>query len=199
MVLLNQIEESGDSMIFGYARVSTEEQNLDSQIDALNQHHVERIFKEKMTGTKKERPQLQEMIQHLRKGDTVVVYKLDRISRSTKHLIEISEQFDSIGVIFISIQDGVDTSTAMGKFFFRVMASLAELERDIIVERTRAGLKAARARGKKGGRPFKDQDKVNMAIKMYQSKEYTIQQITQATGLGKTTLYRYLDKLQNVK
>lgn len=186
-------------MIFGYARVSTEEQNLYSQIDALNQHHVERIFKEKMTGTKKERPQLQEMIQHLRKGDTVVVYKLDRISRSTKHLIEISEQFDEIGVIFISIQDGVDTSTSMGKFFFRVMASLAELERDIIVERTRAGLKAARARGKKGGRPFKDQDKVNIAIKMYQSKEYTIQQITEATGLGKTTLYRYLDKLQNVK
>lgn len=99
----------------------------------------------------------------------------------------------------ISIQDGVDTSTAMGKFFFRVMASLAELERDIIVERTRAGLKAARARGKKGDRPFKNQNKVNMAIKMYHSKEYTIQQITEATGLGKTTLYRYLDKGQKEK
>lgn len=181
-------------MIFGYARVSTEEQNLDSQIDVLQSYHVERIFKEKVTGTKKERLQLQTMMQQLRKGDTVVVYKLDRISRSTKHLIAISDQFEEIGVTFISIQDGVDTSTSMGKFFFRVMASLAELERDIIVERTRAGLKAARARGRKGGRPFKDKDKVNMALKMYQSKEYTIKQITEATGLGKTTLYRYLEK-----
>lgn len=136
-------------MIFGYARVSTEEQNLDMQIDVLNKYGVERIFQEKMTGTKKDRPQLDELLKLLRKGDKVVVYKLDRISRSTKHLIELSEQFNEMAVDFVSISDSIDTSTAMGKFFFRTMASIAELERDIISERTKSGLQAARARGKK--------------------------------------------------
>lgn len=179
-------------MIFGYARVSTEDQNLDMQIDALNKYGVERIFQEKMTGTKKDRPQLDELLKLLRKGDKVVVYKLDRISRSTKHLIELSEQFNEMAVDFVSISDSIDTSTAMGKFFFRTMASIAELERDIISERTKSGLQAARARGKKGGRPSKQTDKVEMALKMYDSKDYSIAQIISATGLGKTTLYRYI-------
>ncbi|CAM3594440.1 recombinase family protein [Brevibacillus invocatus] len=179
-------------MIFGYARVSTEDQNLDMQIDALNKYGVERIFQEKMTGTKKDRPQLDELLKLLRKGDKVVVYKLDRISRSTKHLIELSEQFNEMAVDFVSLSDSIDTSTAMGKFFFRTMASIAELERDIISERTKSGLQAARARGKKGGRPSKQTDKVEMALKMYDSKDYSIAQIISATGLGKTTLYRYI-------
>ncbi|PFS40739.1 resolvase [Bacillus thuringiensis] len=181
-------------MIFGYARVSTEEQNLDMQIDALQQYGVERLYQEKMTGIKKERPQLEELLKVLRKGDKIVVYKLDRISRSTKHLIELSEKLKELGVDFISIHDNIDTSNAMGKFFFRMMASIAELERDIISERTKTGLNAARARGKKGGRPQKHTDKVEMALKMYQSKEYSIKQITEATGLSKTTLYRYINK-----
>ncbi|WP_419879191.1 recombinase family protein [Brevibacillus centrosporus] len=180
-------------MIFGYARVSTEEQNLDMQIDVLNKYGVERIFQEKMTGTKKDRPQLDELLKLLRKGDKVVVYKLDRISRSTKHLIELSEQFNEMAVDFVSISDSIDTSTAMGKFFFRTMASIAELERDIISERTKSGLQAARARGKKGGRPSKQTDKVEMALKMYDSKDYSTAQIISATGLGKTTLYRYIN------
>ncbi|MDQ0495292.1 DNA invertase Pin-like site-specific DNA recombinase [Paenibacillus brasilensis] len=124
-----------------------------------------------MTGTKKDRPQLDELHKLLRKGDKVVVYKLDRISRSTKHLIELSEHFDEMEVDFVSISDSIDTSTAVGKFFFRTLASIAELERDIISERTRAGLQAARARGKKGGRPSKQADKVEMAFKMYDSKD----------------------------
>ncbi|KZE63290.1 resolvase [Fictibacillus phosphorivorans] len=184
-------------MIFGYARVSTEEQNLDMQIDSLLQYGAEKIYQEKMTGTRKDRQQLEELLKVLRKGDKVVVYKLDRISRSTKHLIELSELFNEMSVDFISIHDNIDTSTAMGKFFFRTMASIAELERDIISERTKSGLKAARARGKKGGRPSKKTDKVQMALKMYGSKEYSIKEITEATGLGKTTLYRYLNQIDS--
>lgn len=109
-------------------------------------------------------------------------------------LIELSELFNNLGVDFVSINDSIDTSTAMGKFFFRTMASIAELERDIISERTKTGLQAARSRGRKGGRPSKQKDKVEMAIKMYISKDYTINQITEATGISKTSLYRYLEK-----
>lgn len=182
-------------MIFGYARVSTEEQNLNMQIDALTQYGVEKIYKEKLTGTRKDRPQLDELLKVLRNGDKIVVYKLDRISRSTKHLIELSELFNDLGVGFVSINDSIDTSTAMGKFFFRTMASIAELERDIISERTKSGLQAARSRGRKGGRPPKEKDKVEMAIEMYRSKDYTINQITEATGVSKTSLYRYLNNV----
>ncbi|EHE8434465.1 recombinase family protein [Enterococcus faecalis] len=181
-------------MIFGYARVSTNDQNLDMQIDALKNIQTDKIFKEKITGTKKERPELAELLKVIRSGDTIIIYKLDRISRSTKHLIELTELFEKKEVNFISIQDNIDTSTSIGKFFFGTMASLAELERDIIVERTKAGLAATRARGRHGGRPYKDPLKVETALKMYSSKEYTIKQITEATGLSKTTLYRYVDK-----
>ena len=181
-------------VIFGYARVSTEEQNLDLQLDALQKFGVEKIYKEKLTGTRRDRPQLEELLKVLRSGDKVVVYKLDRISRSTKHLIELSEVFNEMDVHFVSIADNIDTSTAMGKFFFRTMASIAELERDIISERTKSGLQAARSRGKKGGRPTKKEDKVEIAIKMYKSKDYSIKEITEMTGLSKTTLYRYLEK-----
>ncbi|MDQ0859604.1 DNA invertase Pin-like site-specific DNA recombinase [Bacillus sp. V2I10] len=110
--------------------------------------------------------------------------------------IELSESFSDLGVHFVSITDSIDTSTAMGNFFFRTMASIAELERDIISERTKSGLQAARSRGKKGGRPTKKEYKVEMAVKMYKSKDYTIKEITAATGISKTSLYRYLDKVQ---
>lgn len=142
-------------MIFGYARVSTNDQNMDLQIDALKKVNVDKIFEEKITGAKKERPELSELLKVIRPGDTIIIYKLDRISRSTKHLIELTELFEEKEINFISIQDSIDTSTSVGKFFFRIMANLAELERDIIVERTKAGLTAARARGRYGGRPHK--------------------------------------------
>lgn len=162
------------------------------QIDALRNVQTDKIFKEKITGTRKDRPELAELLKVIRPGDTIIIYKLDRISRSTKHLIELTDLFEKKEVNFISIQDNIDTSTSVGKFFFRTMANLAELERDIIVERTKTGLAAARARGRHGGRPYKDPSKVETALKMYSSKEYTIKQITEATGLSKTTLYRYV-------
>ncbi len=122
------------------------------------------------------------------------MYKQDRISRSTKNLVGLSESFNDMGVHFVSITDSIDTSTAMGKFFFNTMASIAEFERDIISERTKSGLQAARSRGRIGGRPTKKEDKVEIAVKMYKSKEYTIKEITETTEISKTTLYRYLDK-----
>jgi len=186
-------------MIFGYARVSTQDQNLDLQIDALKQYGVDQIFQEKMTGTKRERPQLDEMLKYLRKGDTVVVWKLDRIGRSTKHLVDLINEFGEKGINFVSLKDGIDTSTATGKLVFTIFAGLAEFERDMISERTKAGLESAIARGRKGGRPRKDEDKVNLALKMYDSKQYSITEITKATGVSKTTLYRYIKKRNNAK
>jgi DNA invertase Pin-like site-specific DNA recombinase len=179
-------------VIIGYARVSTQDQNIDMQIDALKQYGCEVIYQEKITGRKKERPQLDELLKVIRPGDKVIIYKLDRISRSTKHLIELSELFEKKDVQFVSIHDSIDTTTHMGRFFFRTMSSIAELERDIISERTKAGLNAARARGRKGGRPEADKKKVQLALKMYRSTEYSISQIVQATGISQATLYRKL-------
>lgn len=188
------IREGGKKMIVGYARVSTQDQNLQLQIDALQNAGCFEIFEERITGTKKDRPALNEMLKMLRAGDRVVVYKLDRISRSTKHLIELVELFEEKGVEFVSVQDNIDTSTALGRFFFRIMASIAELERDIISERTKAGLSAARARGRNGGRPTADKKKVQLAFKMYESKDYSISQIVQAAGISQATLYRKLNE-----
>jgi DNA invertase Pin-like site-specific DNA recombinase len=180
--------------VFGYARVSTQDQILDLQIDALEKAGAAVIYKEKITGTRKERPELEQLLKAISKGDSVVVYKLDRISRSTKHLIELVENFEEKKVNFISIQDNIDTSTAMGRFFFRTMASIAELERDIISERTKSGLQSARMRGRNGGRPSKDPKLVERALKLHSSKQYSIKEITDMTGVSKSVLYRALEK-----
>lgn len=181
-------------MIFGYARASTKEQNLNAQLDALEKAGCTEIFQEKISGGVRERPELKRMIDKLRAGDTVIVYKLDRISRSTKHLIELTELFEQKQVNFISIVDNIDTNSAMGRFFFRLMASIAELEKDIVSERTKAGLEAARARGKKGGRPKLDEKKIKTALKMYDSKQYSIAEITKTVGISAPTLYRYINE-----
>ncbi|MEK4264041.1 recombinase family protein [Paenibacillus sp. FSL L8-0696] len=181
--------------IFGYARVSTQDQNLDLQIDSLEKAGAAVIYKEKMTGTKKERPELEQLLKAISEGDSVVVYKLDRISRSTKHLIELAETFEDKKVNFISIQDSIDTSTAMGRFFFRTMASIAELERDIISERTKSGLQSAKMRGRNGGRPSKDPKLVERALKLHSSNQYSIKEITDMTGVSKSVLYRALEKI----
>jgi DNA invertase Pin-like site-specific DNA recombinase len=179
-------------MIIGYARVSTIDQNLDLQIDALKKFGCEKIYEEKITGTKKDRPMLAEMMTIIRPKDKIVIYKLDRISRSTKHLIDLSEFFEKKGVEFVSIQDSIDTSTPMGRFFFRILASIAELERDIISDRTKDGLASARARGRFGGRPKVQGKKLDIALKMYKSKQYSIREIVDATGISQATLYRNL-------
>jgi len=139
-------------MRIGYARVSTRDQNLEMQQDALNKAGCERIFTDKLSGAQLERPGLKEALSHLRETDTLVVWKLDRLGRSVKGLVDLVNELEAQKVHFQSITDGVDTKTPAGRFFFHVMASLAQMERELILERTRAGLEAARCAGRVGGR-----------------------------------------------
>ncbi|MBB5150281.1 recombinase family protein [Ureibacillus thermosphaericus] len=184
-------------MIFGYARVSTIDQNLDRQLDKLKEYGVEKIFNEKVTGTRKDRPELSKMMEQLRRGDTVVIESLSRLGRSTKHLIELMENFNELGVNLISLKENIDTTTPTGKLVFNIFASISQFERDLISERTKEGLSSAKARGRKGGRPKKENASIKKAIKLYNSKEYSIKEITEMTGVSKPTLYRYLKEQVN--
>ncbi|MCL4110754.1 UNVERIFIED_CONTAM: hypothetical protein GTU68_009179 [Idotea baltica] len=183
-------------MKIGYARVSTKDQNLDLQIDALKEVGCEEIYEEKESGTKSSRPQMQRMIQHLRRGDVVVVWKLDRLGRSIRDLINLISKFKEQGVAFRSLQDNIDTSTPTGKLVFHLFAALAEFERDIISDRTKAGLQAARARGRSGGRPkglsAKAKDKARLAEALYNEGERSIKDICDHLEITRPTLYRYL-------
>ncbi|MFF0828150.1 recombinase family protein [Brevibacillus sp. NPDC003359] len=181
-------------MIIGYARVSTSDQTLDLQYDALSKYGVKKIFQEKASGVKDDREQLQIALDLLDEGDTLVVYKLDRLARSTVKLIQVLDGIQQKGANLVSINDNIDTSTAAGKALFGMLAVFAEFERNIIIERTQAGLKAARARGRKGGRPVSDQKKVTQALKLYDAGDHTAKEIEELTGVKKATLYRAIAK-----
>ena len=181
-------------MKIGYARVSTEEQNLDRQIDILKQIGCDRIYEEKVSGIKKERPELNKMLDQIRTGDVIIISDLTRLSRSVKDLFSIVEQIEGKGANIKSIKESwVDTTTAQGKLMFTIFAGISQFERDLISQRTIEGLNAARARGKQGGRPKINDKDIKLAIKMYNSKNYSISEITKATGVSKTTLYRYIN------
>src|SRR5215217_2006399 len=180
-------------MLIGYARVSTTEQNLDLQTDALNRAGCEKLFTDKAGGACAERPGLDQALAHLRKGDTLVVWKLDRLGRSIRHLIETVGQIEEEKIGFRSLQESIDTTTSGGKLVFHVFAALAEFERDLIRERTRAGLDAARARGKRGGRrPKLDDKKRAQALTLHREKSNTIDDICRTLRVGRSTLSRYL-------
>ncbi len=183
-------------MEIGYARVSSKDQVLDLQIDALKNAGCERVFCEKISGTKKNRPELDKLFMQLRKGDVVKVWKLDRLGRSLKDLVSLVGKLEIMGVGFVSLQDNINTTTPSGKLIFHLFAALAEFERDVISERTKAGLMAARARGRKGGRPAglskKAQDKARLAESLYRERERSIKQICDHLDISKPTLYRYL-------
>jgi DNA invertase Pin-like site-specific DNA recombinase len=183
-------------MFLGYARVSTKDQHLEMQIDALVKAGVDsrNIFMEKASGKNTERPELKKLLDYAKEGDTIVVFKLDRISRSVKDMLELMTEFEKRGIHFISIQDSIDTSNAMGRFFFKVIASIAELEREIIVERTMSGLEAAKARGNFGGRPKTDNTKLEMAYEQYTSGKYTVKEICNSLNLTRSVFYRYVDE-----
>lgn len=182
-------------MKIGYARVSTKDQNLDMQIDDLKKIGCEKIFTDKISGAKKDRPGLDEALNYVRKGDVLVVWKLDRAGRSLKHLIELVNLLNEQEVGFVSIKENIDTTTSTGKLMFHIFASLAEFERDIIRERTEAGLAAARARGKVGGRPkLMDDRKLAMAKSMMADKSIPIKNICSTLGVSKSTLYKYLSE-----
>ncbi|GAA4443178.1 recombinase family protein [Pontibacter saemangeumensis] len=183
-------------MKVGYARVSTQDQKLELQTDALTHYGCGQLFREKKSGRNKERPELEKMINQLRAGDTVVVWKLDRLGRSLRDLIDLVAEFKERGVEFVSLQDGINTATPTGRFTFNIFASLAEFEREIIRERTKAGLAAAKARGKKGGRPAglskPAMEKARSARILFGSGTKTVEEIAQILGIGRATCYRYL-------
>lgn len=182
------------NFVFGYARVSTEQQCLDRQLDMLEKYGVDMIFNEKMTGTKRSRPELEKLLERLTEGDTVVIESLSRLGRSTKDLIWLMETFNSKSVNLVSLKESINTTTSTGKLLFTLMSALAQFERDVIADRTREGLASARARGRKGGRPAIDSDKIRKAVKLYKSGEYSVKEIYELTGVRKTTLYKNLRK-----
>jgi DNA invertase Pin-like site-specific DNA recombinase len=182
-------------MKIGYARVSTDEQNPELQNDALEQAGCEKIYEDKISGAKKDRPKLNEALDYARKGDCLVVWRLDRLGRSLKHLIEIVEGLEANGVGFISLQEGFDTTTSGGKLVFQIFGALAEFERNLIRERTNAGLKAARARGRVGGRKAKlNSSQIDTLKSMYASKAHTVKEICEVFGITKPTFYRYVEE-----
>ena len=179
--------------LLGYARVSTIEQNPTLQFDALDAAGCSRVFSDRASGAAADRPELARVLDHLRPGDTLVVWKLDRLGRSLRHLIETVGTLEARGVGFRSVTEGIDTTTPGGRLVFHLFGALAEFERDLIRERTNAGLQAARARGRRGGRPLTmTAEKSAVARQMYDSRKYTVATIAAALGVSRATIYRSL-------
>ena len=179
-------------MLIGYARVSTEDQHLHLQMEALEKGGCEQIYTDKMSGTRSDRPGLKEAMSHLRPGDTFVVWKLDRLGRSVKGLVDLVGELEKKGVHFKSVTDSIDTSTPAGRFFFHVMASLAQMERELIVERTRAGLAAARRQGRVGGRKRRMTETKVAAARKLLADGMRPGDVAQNLGVSIPTLYRWL-------
>lgn len=186
-------------MQIGYSRVSTTDQSLDLQNDDLKKAGCEKIFSDIASGAKSERDGLGEALNFARKGDTIVVWKLDRLGRSLRHLIETVQVLQKRGIGFRSLREQIDTTSAGGKLIFHVFGALAEFERELIRERTKAGLESARARGRVGGRPpIMTVQKIKMAEALYREKSSTPAEICKALGISKATLYRHLKEAPRV-
>ena len=181
-------------MKLGYARCSTLDQNLDWQIDALMKEGCDRIFQEKFTGTRKDRPELLRMMDMLREGDTVIICELTRLSRSVKDLFDLVEQVEKAGANIKSLKEPwLDTTTPQGRLLFTIFSGVSQFERELIRERTMEGLASARARGRMGGRPGKDKKIVEQALTLYDSKAYSVDEISKTTGISRATLYKYVN------
>ena len=180
--------------LLGYARVSTVEQNASLQLDALKAAGCIKVFTDKASGTLDRRPELDRLLDQLRPGDTVVVWRLDRLGRSLKHLIQLVEDLAEMEVGFKSLTEGMDTTTSGGKLIFSIFGALAEFERSLIRERTMAGLASARSRGRVGGRPpVMTPDKIKVARQLYKARELTVEEIAKTIGVSRKTVYRHLD------
>lgn len=179
-------------MLIGYARVSTQDQNLDLQIEALTKSGCQRIFDDKISGSRAERPGLSKALEMLREGDTLVVWKLDRLGRSVKNLVDLVGELHKQDVQFKSLTDSIDTGTPSGRFFFHVMASLAEMERELTVERTRAGLEIARQLGRKGGRKRQMTDSKIESAKKLLFNGIPPRDVAKNLGISVPTLYRWI-------
>ena len=179
-------------MLIGYARVSTDDQNLDLQKIALTEAGCNRLYEDTMSGARADRPGLQQALDVLRKGDTLVIWRLDRLARSLKDLMQMSENLDQQGVGLRSLHEAIDTTTSTGRLFFHVMGALGEFERNLIRERTRAGLDAARKRGKVGGRPRSLSEKQkDVARALLADDKLSVEEIAAQVGVSPATLYRH--------
>lgn len=182
-------------MLVGYARVSTHDQNLELQKDALQKAGCERIFMDQVSGSIAMRPGLEKTMDFIREGDTLVVWRLDRLGRSLKHLIELVTQLDQKNVGFKSLMESMDTNTTGGRLIFHLFGALAEFERNLISERTRAGLSAAKSRGRKGGRRLAlDVQQREFAINLYKQRKHSVEEVCHIMGISKPTLYSYIRK-----
>lgn len=179
-------------MDIGYARVSTDDQNLALQLDALQKAGCDQVFTDKVSGTVISRPGLDQALSHLRPGDTLVVWKLDRLGRTVKGLVDLVNDLHGRNVQFRSLSDGIDTSTPAGRFFFHVMSALAQMERELVVERTRAGLAAAKARGRVGGRRRKMTNGKIEAAKRLLASGTLPKEVAENLGVSIPTLYRWI-------
>ncbi len=183
------------AMLIGYARVSTHDQNLELQLDALEAAGSDEVYRDKASGAKTARPGLDDALAYIREGDTLVVWRLDRLGRSLKHLVETITDLEEKGIGFRSLQESIDTTTSTEKLVFHIFSALAEFERNSIRERTQAGLIAARARGRKGGRPRKlDAAQTELLYQLYDERERPVREICLLLGISKPTLYDYLDR-----
>jgi DNA invertase Pin-like site-specific DNA recombinase len=180
--------------LIGYARVSTWDQNLDLQVDALTQAGCVRIFTDKASGTRTDRPQLAAALDYARPGDTVLVWRLDRLGRSLKHLIETVSRLEAAGIGFKSVHESIDTTTSTGKLVFHIFAALAEFERDLIVDRTKAGLAAARERGSRPGRkPSLSHAQIEACQGFHASGKHSVSELAEMFSVSRATIYRLLD------
>jgi len=187
-------------MKVGYARVSTADQHLRMQEDALKSAGCEEIYTDVVSGVKEQRPGLEKALGFLRDGDTLVVWKLDRLGRSIQNLIQLINDLHGKNIAFKSLQESIDTSTSGGKLVFHIFGALAEFERGLIQERTQAGLKAARARGRMGGRPpLLDSRKIARMVQIYDEQKNTVAEICKIYGISRPAFYNYLKKLKKNK
>ena len=187
--------DTGTELLIGYARVSTDDQKLDLQRDALAHAGCHRVFEDRASGARADRPGLADALSHLRRGDTLVVWRLDRLGRTTHQLVGLLEQFEREGIRLLSLQDGIDPSSVMGKAMLQIGAVFAEMERNLLRERTKAGLAAARARGRLGGRkPRLSAEGLDTARRLMADPLLTMNEVAARVGVGRTTLYRALGR-----
>jgi DNA invertase Pin-like site-specific DNA recombinase len=190
-------EHPSQSYRLGYVRVSTDDQNHRLQMDAMKDHGIDRVYADTCSGKHASRPALDRLLDELRPGDTVVVWRLDRLGRSTRHLIEIAELFQKTGVGLVSLTEQIDTTSPTGRLTFTIFAALAAFERELLIERTQAGLAAARARGRVGGRPTVwTAEKRTTALAMQTSGEHSIASIARVLGVSRASVYRALEHEQ---
>jgi DNA invertase Pin-like site-specific DNA recombinase len=181
----------------GYARVSTPDQKLDAQLDALQQVGCIQIFSDQVSGTAAVRPGWEHLLAYLRPGDTVVVTELSRMSRSLRHLLDVMALFEQRTIVLISLREHIDTATATGRCFLAMMGAMAQMERELKAERTAAGRAAAKARGRTGGRPRTDPDKLEQARVLYLHSDRTAADVCRTVGIGRRTLFSYLAQVRH--